>query len=466
MNSRYLHHLRVSLITLDLFLIDAVFIPGWYFFQLHSLILHSVAYIYLCIFLNASWLVSAWFGNIYHSKNIVSFEQFTRCSMYAFLYFVGFVSIYLYIFRQIEISRFFYLMFIIGLAGGLLFNRFMHLAFLQYIKHKDKVTNKVIIIGYNNLSKKIAGYLSADGADGVPKEILGYCEEYSNIKELSHYPILGDIKSTVDTCKRLGATEIYSTIAPEQQPLIYELMQNADRNCIRFKIIPDISLYVKKQVHIDFLNEIPVISMRADPLEDLGNRIKKRAADLLVSSFFILFFLSWMIPIIGLLIWLENRGPIFFKQARSGKGNESFNCLKFRSMRNNSAANERQATRYDDRITRVGKFLRRTSLDEFPQFLNVFMGNMSVVGPRPHMLKHTAEYSRLIGHYMVRQFLKPGITGWAQVNGYRGETHAIEQMQKRVEYDLWYLENWTPWLDLKIVFLTAFNILRGEKNAH
>lgn len=135
-------------------------------------------------------------------------------------------------------------------------------------------------------------------------------------------------------------------------------------------------------------------------------------------------------------------------------------------MRENMMANKEQATKDDKRITRVGKFLRRTSLDEFPQFLNVFIGNMSIVGPRPHMLEHTKEYSKLIGQYMVRQFLKPGITGWAQVNGYRGETKVIEQMQKRVEYDLWYLENWTPWLDLRIIFLTAYNIIRGEKNAY
>ena len=131
----------------------------------------------------------------------------------------------------------------------------------------------------------------------------------------------------------------------------------------------------------------------------------------------------------------------------------------------NDNANLVQATRNDARITKLGHFLRRTSLDEFPQFLNVLMGDMSIVGPRPHMLKHTADYSKIIDEYMIRQFLKPGITGWAQVNGFRGETKTLDQMKKRVEYDLWYMENWNMWLDIKIMFLTVFNTIKGEENA-
>jgi putative colanic acid biosynthesis UDP-glucose lipid carrier transferase len=134
-------------------------------------------------------------------------------------------------------------------------------------------------------------------------------------------------------------------------------------------------------------------------------------------------------------------------------------------MKVNDNANTLQATKNDVRITKLGEFLRRTSLDEFPQFLNVLMGDMSIVGPRPHMLKHTADYSEIIDEYMIRQFLKPGISGWAQVNGFRGETKTLDQMKKRVEYDLWYMENWSTWLDLKIMFLTVFNTIKGEENA-
>jgi len=157
---------------------------------------------------------------------------------------------------------------------------------------------------------------------------------------------------------------------------------------------------------------------------------------------------------------------VLFKQLRSGRNDEPFWCLKFRSMRMNSTSDKKQATKNDDRITPIGKFLRKTSLDELPQFFNVFAGSMTVVGPRPHMLSHTEEYRAIISEFMVRHFMKPGITGWAQVNGFRGETKAPGSMEKRVKHDIWYLENWTAMLDVKILFMTIINVIHGEDNAY
>ncbi|MEJ7913320.1 MAG: exopolysaccharide biosynthesis polyprenyl glycosylphosphotransferase, partial [Chitinophagaceae bacterium] len=230
-------------------------------------------------------------------------------------------------------------------------------------------------------------------------------------------------------------------------------------------IVPDLGFFVKKQMHVDYLNEIPVLSVRKEPLQDLDNRIRKRIFDIVVSSVVLVFILSWLIPILSLLIKLNSKGPVFFAQPRTGKNNKEFLCIKFRSMKVNTQADLQQASRNDQRITGLGRFLRRTSLDEFPQFLNVLKGDMSIIGPRPHMLKHTDEYSRLVGKYMVRQFLKPGISGWAQVNGYRGETQTLEQMEGRVDHDIWYLENWSLMFDLRIMFLTVFNTAKGDKNA-
>jgi putative colanic acid biosynthesis UDP-glucose lipid carrier transferase len=170
-------------------------------------------------------------------------------------------------------------------------------------------------------------------------------------------------------------------------------------------------------------------------------------------------------PLLGLLIFIESGFPIFFKQLRTGRNKKSFYCWKFRSMKANKEADLKQASPNDNRITKVGKFLRKTSLDEFPQFINVFRGEMSLVGPRPHMIKHTSDYSQVVDDYMVRQFIKPGITGWAQINGYRGEITNPEQIKMRVNKDLWYLENWTLWLDIQILFLTVYYIFRGDKNA-
>ena len=463
MNSRFIRHLQLTLVALDLIMLNAVFFVAEFIFRHQMLIESGSEYAYFGFFLTLAWTAVSLLVNIYHEKNIVSFETFTRLSVYAFFYFLAVVTCYLFFFHQFIISRLFSAVVLGSMAGGFLLNRFLYMAIYQYFKKKDYLINKVVVIGYNNLSKKLVGYLEGEG---VNKEIIGYCEEYGNVNELSRYPILSSVDDALETCKKYGATEIYSTIAPEQNPGIYELIRSADENCIRFRIIPDIGTFVKRQVHLEYLNEIPVISLRNEPLEDLGNRIKKRLFDIAVSSFVILFVLSWLVPLIGLLIVLENWGPVFFIQQRSGKDNKPFPCLKFRSMRVNAAANEKQATKDDKRITKVGKFLRRSSLDEFPQFINVLRGNMSIVGPRPHMLKHTDEYSRIINQYMVRQFLKPGITGWAQVSGFRGETKNVEQMQKRVEHDLWYMENWNLWLDLRIIFLTVFNTIKGEENAY
>ena len=207
------------------------------------------------------------------------------------------------------------------------------------------------------------------------------------------------------------------------------------------------------------------MTLRNGPLENIVNRIVKRLFDIGFSIFIILFILSWFVPLMAIIIKLTSKGPVFFVQERSGIKNLAFRVIKFRTMYINSDAHYKQATRYDQRITPIGKFLRRTNLDELPQFINVFFGQMSVIGPRPHMLKHTQEYSKIIDKFMVRHFVKPGITGWAQVNGYRGETREVTDMEGRVRADVWYIENWSFALDLKIIIMTIINMLRGEENA-
>ena len=192
----------------------------------------------------------------------------------------------------------------------------------------------------------------------------------------------------------------------------------------------------------------------------------KRSFDILFSLFIILFVFSWLYPILALLIKLESRGPVFFIQLRTGRNNTHFKCYKFRSMRVNNEADKKQATLNDHRITRIGAFMRKTSLDELPQFFNVLLGNMSIVGPRPHMISHTEEYSQLTEKYTSRHLLRPGITGWAQVLGLRGEVKNAEAILKRVEADVWYLKNWSFQLDLKIIFLTFLITLKGDKNAY
>ena len=383
--------------------------------------------------------------------------------MTAFLYLLALEMVYLFFNKDAQISRLFLISILSSFAISLLINRFLHLALQQFFQNKDHIVRKVMIIGYNERAKKLASYLEQEP---IKTEIVGFCEEEENVNELSRYPIVGAIGDAIQASKEREVTEIFSTIAPEQLSGIYKLINEADQACIRFRIVPDFNHFIRKPVHLDYLKDIPVLSLRKEPLDDVGNRIKKRLYDLAISSLVTIFILSWLIPIVALLIWLDSRGPIFFIQQRSGKNGKTFNCIKFRSMKVNKESNEKQATKNDKRITLLGSFLRKSNLDEMPQFINVLMSDMSIVGPRPHMLKHTDDYSKLLNKYMVRHFLKPGITGWAQIHGYRGEIKHMQDINNRVEYDLWYLENWSVWLDTRIILMTAFNMAKGEKNAY
>ncbi len=370
--------------------------------------------------------------------------------------------IYLFFFRVTEISRTFIFFSLLIFGFSLLLNRLAYLGVREFFKESHHFTKRVLILGYNNVAKELAGKLERT----INNTIVGFIEDPLNVKELSNYPIVGTLKETMEISQQLRINQIFSTLSPEQNIDIYDLMQQAESKFINFRIIPDLSFFIKKNIYVEFFENMPMISLRGAPLEDIGNRIKKRMMDVIISLFVLVFILSWLIPLIGLLIYLESPGPIFFSQLRSGKNNKNFRCLKFRSMKVNNDADRVQATKNDNRFTKIGKLIRKSSLDEFPQFINVLKGEMSIIGPRPHMLKHTEHYSKIVQQYMVRQFLKPGISGWAQVNGYRGEIHGNEQIIGRVECDIWYSENWSLWLDIRIMFLTVFGIFKGEKNAY
>jgi putative colanic acid biosynthesis UDP-glucose lipid carrier transferase len=463
MNQRLTILLRIGFIILDLLVLNLVFIICHYVFRSNISPEIEIQYSYLWFFSNFAWAATSWGTGVYHERYIYSFEKFSKQTMSAFIYFLGVEMLYLFFSKGGDISRLFLISILTSFAVCLLINRFLHLALHNFFQSKNHIVRKVMIIGYNERAKKLAEYLEQEP---IKTEIIGFCEEEENVTELSNYPIISGINNVIETSKLHKVTEIFSTIAPEQQTGIYKLMSQADQECIRFRIIPDLNHFIRKPVHIDYLNDMPVLSLRKEPLDDVGNRIKKRFYDIVISSLFILLVLSWLVPIVALLIWLDSRGPVFFIQQRSGKGGKPFGCIKFRSMKVNRDANEKQATKNDARITKLGSFLRKTSLDEMPQFFNVFMSDMSIVGPRPHMTKHTTDYSKILNHYMIRHFLKPGITGWAQIHGFRGEIKYMEDINNRVEYDLWYLENWSLWLDTRIIFMTAFNMAKGEKNAY
>lgn len=288
-------------------------------------------------------------------------------------------------------------------------------------------------------------------------------DEPSRVPDAGLY--LGDTSLCIEYAMENKVDEIICALPFSEHKTIERLIKDSDKNLIRFKLVPEHYGYFQGSLFAQSINNIHALAIRVEPLENIMSRVIKRFFDILFSSFVIVFILSWLYPIIYFLIKLESPGPVFFVQERSGRDNNPFKCYKFRSMRVNDEGNTKQATKGDARITKVGAFLRRTSLDEFPQFFNVLLGHMSVVGPRPHMLSHTLQYSQLIDQFMVRHFIKPGITGWAQINGLRGETKTVNDMLARVEADVWYMENWSFLLDLRIIVMTFFKSIYGDKNA-
>lgn len=334
---------------------------------------------------------------------------------------------------------------------------------LKFYRKKGYNFKRVVIVGAGKNGMELYRAMRDDISSGF--NILGFFDDNLALKD-----ILPSYLGTTDKVEEFAIAkdidEIYCTLPGTNDEKILRMLNFAEKQMIRFYIVPEYYRNVKKSMVMEFLESVPLLTIRCEPLQAFYNRALKRSFDLVFSSVVLCTIFPILYVLIGFLIKRSSPGPIFFKQKRTGLYGHDFECYKFRTMRVNDQADTMQAVKDDPRKTKIGDFLRRTNLDEFPQFINVFKGDMSVVGPRPHMLKHTEQYSALIDKYMVRHLVKPGVTGWAQVTGYRGETKTLEQMEGRVKRDVWYIENWTFFLDLKIIVVTLVNMFRRDKNAY
>ena len=259
--------------------------------------------------------------------------------------------------------------------------------------------------------------------------------------------------------------ELYVCLSRREKDTIRKLSHFCDHNVIRFYFVPVSVETLGIDLKRELLDDIEIFTTFDNPLENSSNKLVKRIVDIVLSIIFLIP-TALIFPFVWLIIKIQSPGPLLFKQARTGIDGKTFNMLKFRSMHVNDDADKVQATKDDPRKYPFGNFMRKSNIDELPQFLNVLKGDMSIVGPRPHMLAHTKQYSQLIDKYMVRHFVKPGLTGWAQVTGFRGETKELWQMEGRVKRDIWYIEHWSIWLDIRIIWLTAKTMFIHDKNAY
>jgi Undecaprenyl-phosphate glucose phosphotransferase len=337
--------------------------------------------------------------------------------------------------------------------------KFSFLFWLKLYRSKGFNLRNVVVVGYGELAEDLTKFFKQHPEFGF--KLMGFFDN-----QAENPKIVGKLETIREYSLANKVDQIYCCLPYLKYSQVDEIIRFADANLIKVKLIADLRGFSSKGLELEKYDHIPVINVTAIPLDITKNKIVKRTFDIGFSFLIIVLLLSWLLPILSILIKLDSKGPVFFLQKRTGKNNKDFWCLKLRTMRVNDDANYKQATKGDDRITKLGQFLRKTSLDELPQFINVFLGDMSIVGPRPHMLTHTEKYSQVIDKFMHRHLIKPGITGLAQAKGYRGETKSLLLMKNRVKLDRFYVENWTMLLDLKIVVLTIMSMIKGNENAY
>lgn len=345
--------------------------------------------------------------------------------------------------------------------GGMLLLRLASRGMLKLYRRKGRGYARVVIVGANPTGVRLAEEMGRDAGFGY--RLLGFFDDACPDGFSGRY--IGTLDALADFMRRERVHQVFYCRATDGSGRhAAEVLRTADDTGADFFFVPQLSRYVQRSMELTTVGSMTAMGVRPNPLKSRMNRAVKRVFDVAVSSVFLCFYPLVYVPV-AIAIKLSSPGPVYFRQERTGYHGRTFKCLKFRTMRSSNDADTRQATAGDERVTRVGAWLRRTSIDELPQFINVWRGDMSIVGPRPHMLKHTDVYSKLIDRYMARHAVKPGITGWAQVRGFRGPTDELWKMERRVEADTWYIEHWTLLLDLKIMIRTVINAVHGESNA-
>lgn len=408
------------------------------------------------VFVSISWLIIAWnigFYEVYRYTKVIEILSSILKQYFFFLLinfaFIGFYMKFSEPSKMIQFVSF--SLILVGLAKF----------FIYYSLRRFRVVfggnfRRVVIVGNGKSVSQLEEFFNENPDYGYKLE--------------KTFTLSPNKKEQVEECFNFvmenKIDEIYCSLAELSNAEVNKFIDFTDNNLKILKFLPDNKEILARNLIFDYYDYIPIISIRNIPLDETANKVIKRAFDIIFSLVVIIGILSWLIPILAILIRIESKGNVFFKQKRNGLNYKEFYCYKFRSMRLNEIADLYQVSKNDPRITRVGKFIRKTSIDELPQFFNVLLGDMSVVGPRPHMVSHTEMYARKIDKFMVRHFIKPGITGLAQTKGFRGEVESDKDIIYRVKFDIFYLENWSLLLDIKIIFLTVVNAIKGEEKAY
>ena len=411
------------------------------------------------IYITILWLTISYFTKFY---NVYRYTHILRIlSLLAAQFFIFILAFFAYfsIFKEGEvISKQSNIISSILLVIST--TKFLYFFILQIYRSSGKNFRTVIVIGDSKSAQDVVSIFNNNQHLGY--RFRGYFSD--NKKSLKHR--LGTINEGLIFSRENNIDEIYCEVNSVSPAQLKEIINFSNDNKIEFRLIPENKAIYSKNFTKEYFGTIPILKPKKLPFEKIETHLIKRCFDIVFSMLVIIFLLSWLLPLLFIAVKINSKGPFLFKQKRDGINGNQFLCFKIRSMKVNAVSDQISAIKNDDRITKIGYILRKTSLDELPQFFNVLIGDMSIVGPRPHMNIQTKKYINDIDNYLTRNSVKPGITGLAQVSGYRGEVKKTSDIVNRVRLDIFYIENWSFLLDLKIIVLTFFHMLRGQKNAY
>jgi putative colanic acid biosynthesis UDP-glucose lipid carrier transferase len=414
------------------------------------------------------WYFSARVFHFYTSITLFSFSQeMTIFLRLLSLHLLMLVFILFLFFEDIGPYRNWIWLYHAGLFISFPLVKYFYRVITSYIRSQFRYVRRILVVGSPDFSANM--YRSGKLINNLEYSIVGFVGDFN--QQSMGANLLGPINELESILTITNADEVFLALPSHNKEEITFVVDCCERHNIQVNVVNDFNRLGTSTKSLTNYAGFPIVSLRYFPLDDIENRFFKRFFDILFSSLVLILFLSWLTPLIALLIKLNSRGSVFFKQERWGLNNKKIYCYKFRTMfvqdeQDNGTEAFSPARKNDPRVTSLGRILRKTSIDELPQFINVLLGDMSVVGPRPHPIPLSLESKDVVQHYMLRHLVKPGITGWAQVNGSRGEVQSQLDMRTRVAFDLWYIENWSFWLDCQIIFQTIVNLLKGDEKAY
>ncbi|MHB1688934.1 MAG: undecaprenyl-phosphate glucose phosphotransferase [Ignavibacteriaceae bacterium] len=464
----YRKSLYLIRITIDISILIISFILSGHASVVHYRFFRETNFQFLLLSLIIIWFFTSKATNLYdefRSRN-VTFEIIALIKNITVILISSIVILFLL--KEERLSRYFVIIFSLSNIILLSVEKIAFRKYLNFLRKRGRNLRNLLIVGAGEVGRSFYDLIEHSSHFGY--KMVGFVDD--SIKPLLNGQYLGKIDELDNILNEQHVDDIIIALPNYADDRLVDVITICEKHTTRVRIIPDYFKFVSGKYNVSMFGRFPIISVREDRINEMHWRMLKRSFDFIFTFSLYLFVFWWLWPLIGLLIKISSPGPVMYSQERWGRDNKRFIAYKFRSMHIdqcdevNEFDNYKQAIKDDPRVTKIGKLLRKTNLDELPQFWNVLKGDMSIVGPRPHPTPLNIESKDKIHLYMLRHLVKPGITGWAQVNGLRGSTENPVLMQKRINHDIWYIENWSLWLDIQIIVLTIWNMIKGDKNAY